>query len=94
MEDSPCHQEMVELAAVGSPEERNRLRDFTSFVFSFGSGSRNSSSLILWFCVWLRGLCLWLRGLCIWLHNDLACGLRHRSSRVRLRTQNRNGLRT
>ena len=39
MEDSPCHQEMVELAAVGSPEERNRLRDFTNIMLEHDSGT-------------------------------------------------------
>jgi hypothetical protein len=42
MEDSPCHQEMVELAAVGSPEERNRLRDFTNIMLEHDSGTPDS----------------------------------------------------
>ena len=42
MEDSPCHQEMVELAAVGSPEERNRLRDFTNIMLEHDSGTPGS----------------------------------------------------
>ena len=44
MEDSPCHQEMVELAAVGSPEERNRLRDFTNIMLEHDSGTLDSQT--------------------------------------------------
>ena len=42
MEDSPCQQEMVELAAMGSPEERNRLRDFTNIMLEHDIGSPSS----------------------------------------------------
>ena len=40
MEDSPCHQEMVALAAVGSPEERDRLRDFTNIMLEHDGGTQ------------------------------------------------------
>ena len=42
MEDSPCHQEMVALAAVGSPEGRDRLRDFTNIMLEHDSGTPGS----------------------------------------------------
>ena len=34
MEDGPCHQEMVALAAIGPPEKRNRLRDFINSMIA------------------------------------------------------------
>ena len=34
---------MVALAAVGSPEERNRLRDFTNITLKHDSGTPGSS---------------------------------------------------
>ena len=45
MEDSPCHQEMVALAAVGSPEQQGRLRDFTNIMLEHDGGTPGSGMM-------------------------------------------------